>query len=182
MTVQNAYVFFASGAIWHPANAITALVTRSHLVHVAYGDRDTIVERTVEKGERLVSFSRFIEHAPLVQTMLSVEVETAASPIDVRLDKRPISTIRGLAYLWSGGRVKQNNCVTRCREYLALCGYSTPDNLLSPIHLYEYLRADGATEVVIDESHPAQYAASRRGHANVASEAVPGRVQSAGEH
>ena len=181
MTVQNAYVFFASGAIWHPANAITALATRSHLVHVAYGDHETIIERTVEKGERLVRFKVALRQ-PMIQTVLSVEVERSFNPSDVRLDQRPISTIRGLAYLWSGGRVAHSNCVTRCREYLALCGYSTPDNLLSPIHLYEYLRADGATEVVIDESHPAQYAASRRGHANVASEAVPGRVQSAGEH
>jgi hypothetical protein len=161
VTVQQAWVIFASGAIWHPANAITALATRSHLVHVAYGDHETIVERTVEKGERLVPFKAAIRQ-PMIQTVLSIDVERSFNPEHVSLDKRPISVARGLAYLWSGGRVRHSNCVSRCREYLALCGYVTPDNLLSPILLYEYLRARGATEVVIDESHPAQYAASRR--------------------
>lgn len=172
MTVQHVYVFFSSGAIYNVGHAMVALLSKSHLVHVSYGTDDWIVDRTREKGEFLWERKGFVAYAPCLQVMLTIPVERAFNPMELTLDRRPISVIRGMAHVASGGLLPHANCVSRCRQYLAMCGVDTPDNLLFPINLYEYLRARADAEVVIDTDHPAHHRASRKTR-GLATPAVP---------
>lgn len=125
-------------------------LTLSPFVHCAVGDGEVVMEVRPD-GIRFwpdlaYSVGRGVSWVYEVPT--SNQIEWSRWEYDTAR-RGPLASF---AYLFTGGLLQASNCVTETKAVLALAGVDVPRKVLTPAHLWDWLREQGYELSSVDGS------------------------------
>lgn len=100
------------------------------------------------EGDRYFSELNYLVHLSF-DKLFGIEWSfTCDRPVDLTVAYRPgrRSILRSILAWATFGLVVPNNCVTAVVDRLRHAGYDVPRNLVTPAHLYDWLRKEGTFE------------------------------------
>jgi hypothetical protein len=131
-------------------------VTRCELDHVSVASRGVVLDPSVLRGDTLYPEITYVKAHNALAWMIEVPCLTKTyeqptglwqvchkPPPLLNRDPRPKTPIRAFLRWLTRGRVYSRDCVTRVAGVLDEAGHAVPRWVVTPDHLYDWLRSQG---------------------------------------
>lgn len=134
---------YRSFIIW-----LIATLGRCELVHVCIADNRVVLDQTLFGPKYYDTLAFCLKYPRLAWCF---EFKTPA-PINVELaaDLGPVKCLRTIIRRLTFGLVKSNDCVTSTCMVLRDAGMDVPKGIITPGHLWDYLRSQGHKQIEMD--------------------------------